>query len=73
MISIKKILKWIGIIIIIGFILYSGILIYAKLSPKLAIDSANGYYIYDSEGNKMEEGMDEWIAIGEMSPEFRTL
>ena len=34
---------------------YCGVLIYAKLSPKLPIDSANGYYLYDSEGNIIEE------------------
>ena len=47
---------------------YCCILIYAKMSPKLPIDSANGYYLYDSEGNIIEEGTDEWIALNEMSP-----
>lgn len=43
-------------------------MIYAKLSPKLPIDSANGYYLYDSEGNRIEEGTNEWISLEEMSP-----
>lgn len=43
-------------------------MIYAKLSPKLPIDSANGYYLYDSEGNRIEEGTNEWISLKEMSP-----
>ncbi len=47
---------------------YSGILLYAKLSPKLSIDSANGYYLYDNEGNQIEEGTDEWISLSQMSP-----
>ena len=46
---------------------YCGVLIYAKLSPKLPIDSANGYYLYDSEGNIIEEGTDEWISLDAMS------
>lgn len=46
---------------------YCGILIYAKLSPKLPIDSANGYYLYNSEENIIEEGTDEWISLDEMS------
>lgn len=47
---------------------YSSILLYAKLSPKLSIDSANGYYLYDNEGNQIEEGTDEWISLSQMSP-----
>ena len=46
---------------------YYGILIYAKISPKLAIDSANGYYLYDSNNNLIEEGTNEWISLDEMS------
>lgn len=46
---------------------YCGILIYAKISPKLAIDSANGYYLYDSNNNLIEEGTNEWISLDEMS------
>ncbi len=49
-------------------IAYSGVLIYAKLSPKLPIDSANGYYLYDNEENLIEEGNNEWISLNEMSP-----
>ena len=46
---------------------YCGVLIYAKISPKLAIDSANGYYLYDSNNNLIEEGTNEWISLDEMS------
>ena len=46
---------------------YCGILIYAKISPKLAIDSANGYYLYDSNNNLIEDGTNEWISLDEMS------
>lgn len=46
---------------------YIGILVYAKMSPKLPIDTANGYYLYDIEGNKIEEGTNEWISLNEMS------
>lgn len=67
-IFIKRAFKIIAVMIILLFLLYSGILIYAKLSPKLAIDSANGYYIYDSEGNRVEDGGNEWLPLSEMSP-----
>jgi len=43
-------------------------LVYAKLSPKLPIDSANGYYLYDNKGQIIEEGTNEWISLDEMSP-----
>lgn len=46
---------------------YCGVLIYAKISPKLAIDSANGYYLYDNNNNLIEEGTNEWISLDEMS------
>lgn len=43
-------------------------MVYAKLSPKLPIDSANGYYLYDKNGEIIEEGTNEWISLDEMSP-----
>ena len=37
------------IVIILVFILfYFGLYIYAKLSPKLPINGANGYHLYDN-------------------------
>ncbi len=60
------------LIIIMFFIaLYCGIYIYAKLTPKLAIDGANGYYLYDS-NNELYTGTasEDWISLDEISPEL---
>lgn len=59
-----KKLKKIGfismIVVIIGFVLYGGIYLYAWINPKLAINSANSYYFYDIDNNLIT-GTDEWI------------
>lgn len=53
--------------IIIAMLGYALVLIYAKLSPKLPIDTANGYYLYDSTGAEIKEGSN-WISLEDMNP-----
>ena len=48
-------------------ILYAFVLAYAYLSPKLPIDTANGYYLYDNTKAEIKEGTN-WISIKDMSP-----
>lgn len=48
-------------------ILYAFVLAYAYLSPKLPIDTANGYYLYDNTKAEIKEGTN-WIPIKDMSP-----
>lgn len=71
----KKLKKWgkrIGIgvsIFLLALIIgIAGIWTYAKLSPKLAINSANGYYLYDKYGNLYTGSNDEWVGIDQISP-----
>ncbi len=49
--------------------LYFGLYIYAKITPKLAIDGANGYYLYDN-NEKLYTGTasEDWISLKEISP-----
>lgn len=71
----KKLKKW-GKRIVIGVSIFllaliigiAGIWTYAKLSPKLAINSANGYYLYDKYGNLYTGSNDEWVGIDQISP-----
>lgn len=74
MINIKKVIKTIFkiiLILIILFILfYIGLYIYAKMSPKLAINSANGYYLYDKDKNLFTDNNDEWINLDDISPDL---
>ncbi len=47
---------------------YIGIYLYARMTPKLAIDGANGYYLYDS-NNELYTGTasEDWINLDKIS------
>lgn len=64
----KKFLTGIGVFVIAIILGIGGIWAYAKLSPKLAINSANGYYLYDKYGNLYTGSNDEWVSIEDISP-----
>ena len=51
---------------------YLGIYLYAKLSPKLAIDGANGYYLYDN-NEKLYTGTasEDWISLNQISDNLK--
>ena len=51
-----------------GILFYIGIYIYAKASSKLAINSANGYYLYDKNNDLMTGNNNEWVKLKEISP-----
>lgn len=66
--TILKTLKILLILIILFIFFYIGLYIYAKMSPKLAINSANGYYLYDKDNNLFTGNNDEWINLDNISP-----
>lgn len=49
---------------------YFGVMIYAALSPKLKIESANSFTLYDKEQEVFFHGRDKqkWISLDDMSP-----
>lgn len=57
------------VLVLFMFIVYSGIYLYARFTPKLAIDSANSFYLYDIE-NKLytTNNTKEWISLDQISP-----
>lgn len=57
------------VLLLLMFTVYVGIYAYARFTPKLAIDSANSFYLYDIE-NKLFTGnhSKEWIALDQISP-----
>jgi len=73
-INIKKFFKIFfktTIILIILFLLfYIGLYIYAKMSPKLSINSANGYYLYDKDKNLFTGNNNEWINLDNISTDL---
>lgn len=67
--SIKNILKSMLFILIIVLILYGGIYICARLTPKLSINSANSFYLYDKDNNLYSgNNGDAWVSLDEISP-----
>ena len=66
--KLKKIFKIIAITIILLFLGYAGIYLYAKSLDKLPITSANSFYMYDNKKNLFEGTNDEWISIDKISP-----
>ena len=59
--KLKKIAKWLLIIVLFCSLVYGGIYLYAWMSPKLTINSAKSYYFYDKDENLIT-GTDEWIS-----------
>jgi len=65
--KLKKLFK-IGLIcLLFGLIIYGGLYLYAKITPKLSINSANSFYLYDSSGTLVSGNNDEWISLNEIS------
>lgn len=64
----KKILLFFVFNIILIFSLYIGIYIYAFITPKLSIDGANGYYLYDNKGELYTgTASEDWIDLDKIS------
>ena len=63
----KKLFKFNLVCILICLIIYGGIYLYARFTPKLSINSANSFYLYDSNNNLVSGNNDEWISLNEIS------
>ena len=66
----KKSKKWLFIILGIIFffiIIYFGIYLYAKVQPKLPITGANGYHLYDINGEVYTDSSNENVSLNDIS------
>ena len=65
----KKTCKITIILITLIAILYGGVFIYAKMTPKLEIKSANSISLYDTNNNLFFQGTGnkEWISLKKIS------
>lgn len=63
----KILIFFTGFIVFCVF-LYIGIYLYARMTPKLAIDGANGYYLYDNK-NELYTGTasEDWVNLDKIS------
>ena len=67
--TIKKGFKFSIIIIVFILVLYGGIYLYALLTPKLSINSANSFYLYDKNADLYSgNNSDAWVGLDEISP-----
>lgn len=48
-------------------VLYLGVYLYAYFKPKLSIDAANKFYIYDTNDELVSEFNEEWVTLDEIS------
>lgn len=66
---VKRILKIMLFFLVLGIIFYVGIYTYARFTPKLDINSANSFYLYDKDGNLYTANSSkEWIPLEDISP-----
>ena len=64
----RKILNlfvWCGILFLNGNI---GLYLYCYVTPKLEINEAKGYYLYDNSNNLIFNDGEDWISIDKISP-----
>ena len=66
----RKKLLFIICIILFFIAIYMGIYLYAKISPKLSIDGANGYYLYDSSENLYNAASEDWVELDKISDDL---
>lgn len=65
----KWLKKFILFVILLIAICISGIIIYVKISPKLEINSANNFSLYDSNGDLFFQGNEskKWVSLNNIS------
>lgn len=67
----KKALKIILLILGLFVLFYVGLYIYAKVMPKLAIKSANSFYLYDKDSALFSgDPNQDWISINDISDDL---
>ena len=69
----KKSKKWLFIIIgviLFFIIIYFGIYLYARMQPKLPITGANGYHLYDINGDIYTASSDKTVSLDEISDDL---
>ncbi len=66
----KRLIKLSVFFLFLCMLAASGLYIYAKMSPKLEIKSANAFLMYDTEQELFFQGSgnQEWIALSDISP-----
>ena len=64
---IKKIFIFLILIIVFAIICHVGLYIYCKITPKMDINKAQSYYLYDNNNNLIFNDNDDWISLDRIS------
>lgn len=66
----KKFAKILMVFVLLFAIVYLGIYLYIKLSPKVEINTTNNVFLYDNNGEVFFQGNESnsWIALDDISP-----
>ena len=63
----RNFFKFFLFFLILFTLIYLGIYLYAKSTPKLSIKGANGYYLYDNKNELYTNGSKDWVRLGDIS------
>ena len=63
----KKVFQFFIIIMIVFCLFHLGLFIYCKITPKMDINKAQSYYLYDNEDNLIFDNNDDWISLNKIS------
>ena len=65
---IKKIVKFSCLMVLLFIVFHFGLFIYCKITPKMDINKAQSYYLYDNKDNLIFDDNDDWISLENISP-----
>lgn len=65
---IKRIVKVVLFTILFFVVAHLGLFIYCKITPKMDINKAQSYYLYDNKNNMIFDDNDAWISLENISP-----
>lgn len=63
----RKFGKLFGVMIGLFLLLHLGLYVYCKITPKLEINKAQSYYLYDNKGNLIFDDNNDWISLDKIS------
>ena len=63
-----KVGKYCFFTLLFFIIAHFGLYIYCKITPKMDINKAQSYYLYDNVGNMIFDDNDDWISLENISP-----
>ena len=64
----KKITKFSIFMVLLFAVAHFGLYIYCKITPKMDINKAQSYYLYDNKNNLIFDDNDDWISLENISP-----